>query len=50
MCIRDSYLGARNLKGVEVTDVKGINPVDLLRFDKVLFTVGSLKQAEEMLG
>ena len=44
------YLGARNLKGVEVTDVKGINPVDLLRFDKVLFTVGSLKQAEEMLG
>ena len=44
------YLGARNLKGVEVIDVKGINPVDLLRFDKVLFTVGSLKQAEEMLG
>ncbi len=44
------YLGARNLRGVEVIDVKGINPVDLLRFDKVLFTVGSLKQAEEMLG
>ncbi len=44
------YLGARNLKNVEVIDVQGVNPVNLIGFDKVLFTVGALKKAEEMLG
>jgi large subunit ribosomal protein L4 len=43
------YLGARNLRGVEVIDVQGVNPVNLIGFDKVLFTVGALKKAEEML-
>ncbi|MGI9323465.1 MAG: 50S ribosomal protein L4 [Pseudomonadales bacterium] len=43
------YLGARNLKNVEVIDVQGVNPVNLIGFDKVLFTVAALKQAEEML-
>ena len=43
------YLGARNLKNVDVIDVQGVNPVNLIGFDKVLFTVGALKQAEEML-
>lgn len=43
------FLGARNLKDVDVMDVEDLNPVSLLRFDKVLFTVGALKQAEEML-
>ena len=44
------YLAARNLKKVEVIDVQGVNPVNLIGFEKVLFTVGALKQAEEMLG
>ncbi|MCH7743373.1 MAG: 50S ribosomal protein L4 [Proteobacteria bacterium] len=43
------YLGARNLKNVDVIDVQGVNPVNLIGFDKVLFTVGALKKAEEML-
>lgn len=43
------YLAARNLRGVEVIDVQGVNPVNLIGFEKVLFTVGALKQAEEML-
>ena len=44
------YLAARNLKKVDVIDVQGVNPVNLIGFDKVLFTVGALKKAEEMLG
>jgi large subunit ribosomal protein L4 len=43
------YLGARNLRNVEVIDVQGVNPVNLIGFDKVLFTVGALKKAEEIL-
>ncbi len=43
------YLGARNLRNVEVIDVQGVNPLNLIGFDKVLFTVGALKKAEEML-
>ena len=43
------YLGSRNIRGVAVTDVQGLNPVDLIGFEKVLFTVGALKKAEEML-
>ena len=42
------YLGARNLKDVEVIDAQGVNPVNLIGFDKVLFTVGALKKAEEL--
>ncbi|MDZ7684104.1 MAG: 50S ribosomal protein L4 [Gammaproteobacteria bacterium] len=44
------FLAVRNLKDVAVIDVEGINPVDLIGFEKVLFTVGALKKAEEMLG
>lgn len=43
------YLASRNLRNVAVTDVDGVNPVNLIGFDKVLFTVGALKKAEEML-
>ncbi len=43
------YLGARNLRDVEVIDVQGVNPVNLIGYEKVLFTVGALKKAEEML-
>lgn len=44
------FLATRNLKDVDVVDVEALNPVSLLRFDKVLFTVGSLKKVEERLG
>jgi large subunit ribosomal protein L4 len=44
------YLGARNIRQVDVIDVQGINPVNLIGYEKVLFTVGALKKAEEMLG
>lgn len=43
------YLAARNLKNVEVVDVQGVNPVNLIGFEKVLFTVEALKKAEEKL-
>jgi len=43
-------LGSRNLKNVAVVDVHTIDPVALIGFEKVLFTVPALKMAEEMLG
>ncbi len=43
------YLSARNLRDVDVVDASGVNPVDLIRFDKVLITVDSLKRVEELL-
>ena len=43
------YLAARNLHGVDVRDVQGIDPVSLISHDKVLVTVGALKQIEEAL-
>ena len=43
------YLAARNLDGVDVRDVQGIDPVSLISHDKVLVTVGALKQIEEAL-
>ncbi len=43
------YLSARNLKDVDVLDVDGVDPVSLIRHDKVLITVGALKKLEELL-
>jgi large subunit ribosomal protein L4 len=43
------YLAARNLKGVDVRDVQGVDPVSLISHDKVLVTVGALKKLEEAL-
>lgn len=43
------YLAARNLTNVDVCDVNSINPVDLIGFEKVLFTVPALKKVEERL-
>lgn len=43
------YLSARNLINVDVTDVSGLNPVSLVGFDKVIFTVGSIRVIEEWL-
>ena len=43
------YLATRNLKSVDVVDVQGVNPINLIGFEKVLFTVDALKRAEEKL-
>lgn len=43
------YLAARNLSKVETTQVRGLDPVKLILFDKVLLTVTAVKQIEEWL-
>jgi len=43
------YLAARNVKGVDVCDAQAVDPVSLISHDKVLVTVGALKQLEEAL-
>lgn len=43
------YLSSRNLHKVDVRDVNGIDPVSLIRFEKVLVTVPALKKIEELL-
>lgn len=44
------YLSARNLPHVEVTDVAGMNPVSLARYDHVVVTVGAVRAIEDSLG
>lgn len=43
------YLASRNLHKVDVRDVAGLDPVSLVRADKVLITVAALKKLEEVL-
>ena len=43
------YLSARNLSFVEITDVVGMTPVDLVGAEKVLMTVGAIRSIEEWL-
>lgn len=43
------YLASRNLNKVDVRDVAGIDPVNLIRFEKVVITVSALKKIEEVL-
>lgn len=43
------YLSARNIPHVDVRDVAGVDPVSLIGFEKVLFTVPALKKFEEVL-
>lgn len=43
------YLSARNISHVAVVEVKNIDPVSLLRFDKTLITMNGLKKLEELL-
>lgn len=43
------YLAARNLIGVDVRDVEGLDPVSLVRYEKVLMTVPAVKKVEEWL-
>jgi len=44
------FLASRNLHKVDVRDVQGVDPVALIRFDKVIVTVDALKKFEEILG
>jgi large subunit ribosomal protein L4 len=47
---RNVGLSARNLHKVDVCDVAGMDPVSLVRHEKVIMTVAALKRLEEMLG
>jgi large subunit ribosomal protein L4 len=42
-------LSSRNLKGVDVLPVMGLNVLDILKHDKVLMTVDALKEVEKRL-
>lgn len=44
------YLASRNLNRVDICDVKTVDPVSLVGHDKVLVSVGALRQFEEWLG
>lgn len=41
------YLSARNLPNVEVCDVAGMNPLNLIRSEHVVVTVGAIRAIEE---
>jgi large subunit ribosomal protein L4 len=43
------FLSARNLPDVGICDVSSIDPVVLMRFEKVLITLPALKLIEERL-
>ena len=43
------YLSARNLINVDVRDAEYVDPVTLIRFEKVMMTLGAVKKIEEML-
>jgi large subunit ribosomal protein L4 len=43
------YLAARNLPGVEVSEVAGLDPVSLVGAERVVICVAALKQIEEWL-
>jgi large subunit ribosomal protein L4 len=47
---RNLGLSARNLHKVDVCDVAGVDPVSLVRHEKVIMTVPALKRLQEMLG
>ncbi len=43
------YLASRNIVGVDVVDVHGMDPVSLVDADKVVLTLGAVKKIEEWL-
>lgn len=43
------YFAARNVKNIDICDVIGMDPVNLLRFSKVIITVPAIKQLEGRL-
>jgi large subunit ribosomal protein L4 len=44
------YLSSRNIPGVHVVDVSGIDPVSLVSADKVIVTVAAVEKIQEWLG
>jgi len=44
------FLASRNLHKVDVRDVQGVDPVSLIRFEKVVVTVPSHKKFELIMG
>jgi large subunit ribosomal protein L4 len=45
----DLVLAARNLPEVDITDVSGLDPVRLMRFDQVLVSLPAIKRMEDWL-
>lgn len=43
------YFASRNVIGVNLIDVRGVNPLDLVAAEKVLLTTPAIKQLEGML-
>ena len=43
------FLSSRNLKNMEYSDVSSINPISLMKYEKVIINVESLKIIEERL-
>lgn len=43
------YLASRNIAKVEICDINEVNPIDLVDFDKILFTSDALRKIEERL-
>jgi large subunit ribosomal protein L4 len=43
------FLAARNLPHVDVMEVSAVDPVSLLRYEKVVLTVAAIKRLEEKL-
>lgn len=50
--IRDSdmnlYLSARNLPGVEICEARHVDPVTLIKYEKIIMTMDALRQLEEV--
>jgi large subunit ribosomal protein L4 len=44
------YLSARNLPGVGICDVAGIDPVSLIGYEKILLTADAVAKIQERLG
>lgn len=43
------YLSSRNIPHVYVTEVKNIDPVSLIKYEKTLFTIDGIRKIEELL-
>lgn len=47
---KNLQLSARNLHTVDVNTVSGVDPVSLVRYEKIIMTTDAVKRFEEMLG
>lgn len=45
----NEYLACRNLPNFELSDIAGLDPISLLKFENVVFTEAALKSLEENL-